>query len=183
MMKNITLDIRTRTFAPTDQLLFDTNIWMYIYGPRGNPDDWKSRVYSGALAKALKVNSALFTEILILSEFINRYARLEHQIQVNKGAAPGDYKQFRNSPAFLPVAQRIAGDVRRILRHCKRIESGFEALDIAAMVDEYERGAFDFNDQVLASLCQSRGLALVTHDADFKDRGLSIITANTRLLV
>lgn len=40
----------------------------------------------------------------------------------------------------------------------------------------------DFNDQVLAELCKSRNLTLVTHDGDFKDLGLNLLTANQSLL-
>jgi hypothetical protein len=40
----------------------------------------------------------------------------------------------------------------------------------------------DFNDYVLAELCNKKGLALVTHDADLKGLTLNILTENTRLL-
>jgi predicted nucleic acid-binding protein len=56
-------------------------------------------------------------------------------------------------------------------------------IDIFALLNEFEQGDSDFNDQVITTLCQSRGLSLVTHDADFRDRGLTVITANNRLLV
>jgi predicted nucleic acid-binding protein len=117
----------------------------------------------------------------VLSEFINRYARLEHQIQKAQGAA-ADFKAFRKTPAFQNVAQNIAADVRRILKYCQRVESGFKTVDIIGLITDYEKGASDFNDQVLAALCRSKGLILVTHDADFKDCGLTIITANRELL-
>jgi len=55
-------------------------------------------------------------------------------------------------------------------------------LNIVALVDEYEKGNSDFNDQVLAELCKSKGLTLVTDDSDFADTGLTIVTANQRLL-
>ena len=62
------------------------------------------------------------------------------------------------------------------------MESGFEKVDIGALLAEYEAGDTDFNDQILVELCRVKGLTLVTHDVDFKDRGLTLLTANQRLL-
>jgi len=98
------------------------------------------------------------------------------------GVDPG-YKKFRQSPAFKPVAQSIANDIRRIFAYAQRIEDGFASIDIVALINEFAQGNSDLNDQVIATLCQSRGLILVTHDADFKDRGLNLLTSNNRLLI
>ena len=182
-MRNNSFEISSYTFSSADNLLFDANIWLYIYGPQGNPGDWKTQVYSSALATALSVNSNLFIEVLILSEFINSYARFEHKIRVNRGTAPADFKRFRNSADFQPIAASIANDVRRILLHSTRTEDGFDALDITVLLNEYELGKSDFNDQILAALCKARGFKLVTHDADFNDKGLTVITANRNLLI
>ncbi len=182
-MRNNSFEISSYAFSPADNLLLDANIWLYIYGPQGNPNDWRTQAYSSALANALRANSNLYIEVLILSEFINQYARFEHNIRVNRGAAPPDFKRFRNSADFQPIAAAIANDVRRVLEHSNRTDNGFDTLDITVLLNEYELGKSDFNDQVLAALCKSRGFSLVTHDADFKDKGLTIITANRNLLV
>ncbi len=182
MMKNTALDVQKHAFSAADRLLFDANIWMYIFGPQGNPADWKTNIYSKALADLLRVGSEIFLDVLVLSEFINRCARLEHQILANSGQASQDFKSFRDSPDFEPVAKSIRSNVQRILKHCTRIESDFVPLDIRATMDEYESNSSDFNDLVLAALCRSHGLALVTHDADFINHGLTVISANNRLL-
>ena len=175
-------DIQSYNFQPSDYLLFDANIWLYIYGPQGNPNDWKTRAYSNGLANALRASSKLFIDVLILSEFINRYARIEHNILINQRKANPNFKTFRKSADFKPLATAIANDVRRILYYTQRTEDRFEKLDINSLLMQYEQGNSDFNDQILADLCRSKGIKLVTHDADFKDQGLTIITANNRLL-
>jgi len=119
---------------------------------------------------------------LIVSEFVNAYARIKFYIQFPDPSSRPHFKRFRQSADFKPIAQAVAADIRRILQHCNRIESGFDTLDIAALVDEYGKGNSDFNDQVLAELCRSKGLMLVTHDSDFTDTGLTIVTANQHLL-
>ena len=68
------------------------------------------------------------------------------------------------------------------MKSCTRTGSGFASVDIASLIDEYEKGESDFNDQMLTELCKSRGLTFVTDDGDFKGLGLSLITANKKLL-
>lgn len=167
------------TFTPADELLLDTNVWLLVYGSQ-KPGDTKVATYSQALAKILAAQCRIYIDVLIVSEFINAYARIKWKL-----IAPhiNQFKAFRRSPDFKPVAQDIAADVRRVLNHCSRIEDGFEALDIVGLIDEYAAGDADFNDQVIAVLCKRKGLKLVTDDGDFSGQGIPLVTANKRLLV
>jgi len=130
----------------------------------------------------LAANCRIYIDVLILSEYINRYARLRHSLLKATPGISSDFKQFRKSGEFAAIASDIAGDVRQILKHCDRLESNFATLDIASLVDEFEKGDSDFNDLVLAELCRNGNLTLVTHDGDFKDCGLTVLTANQSLL-
>lgn len=171
-------NIRSYDFSFNDELLLDTNVWLSVYGPQ-KPGDAKAEIYSQAFSKILAAKSDIYIDVLIVSEFINTYARLKWRLVTPHVK---EFKLFRKSPDFKPVAQDIAADIRRVLQHCKRVESGFESLAIDAVIDQYAAGESDFNDQILADLCQRNGLALVTHDGDFKDCGCPVITANIRLL-
>ncbi len=177
------VEITTFIFSKTDKLFFDTNVWFYIYGPQGAPNDPKSRAYSNALASAIQANSQILTDVLVISEFINRFARVEHQTLFRTGQAPQDFKQFRNSQVFPPIAQAITAAVRNILKFATRLESGFSSVDINALLTEFEITPNDFNDQIMIRLCQANSMQLVTHDSDFKNRNLNILTANQRLLI
>jgi predicted nuclease of predicted toxin-antitoxin system len=53
---------------------------------------------------------------------------------------------------------------------------------LSEMLSERELGKSDFNDQVIARLCQKNGFILVTHDADFQSSELDILTANPSML-
>ncbi len=127
----------------------------------------------------LAAQSRIYIDVLIVSEFINTYARLQWRI-----LAPSysNFKQFRRSGEFQPIAQEIADQVKRVLGGCTKIASGFEAVEIELLLDTYALGDSDFNDQILANLCQQRGLKLITDDGDFGGRGIPVITANRRLL-
>lgn len=170
-------EITRYEFKPSDELLLDANIWIYVQGPL--PRDEKVDVYSGALARIIAAKSRVYIDVLVVSEFINTYARLKWRHVSNSFP---NFKQFRKSREFKPVAQDIAADVKLVLKHCTRVASGFETLAIDTLIDEYAEGNSDFNDQVLTTLCKGAALKLVTDDADFKGRGIPIITANHKLL-
>lgn len=175
-------DINGYPFSNTDKLFFDANIWLYVYGPQGNPGDPKVRIYSSALANAMRAGSLILVDTLVVSEFINRFARLEYQILQRAGKAPQDFKQFRNSADFQPIAQAIVASVRKIMKLAARTESGFVTMDINALLAEFESGGYDFNDQMLVRLCLSQNLKLVTHDGDLKKTGVDILTASHYIL-
>ncbi len=170
-------------FSATDRLFFDANIWLLIYGPQGSSNDRRSQTYSGALAGALHAKSQILIDVLVISEFINRIARIEYDIQLPDKSNRPDFKPFRNSPAFVPIAQSIAHTMRQILKYTVRIESGFSGVDIQALLTEFETGGSDYNDQMLVSICKTQNLMFVTHDADFKNQAIDILTANSRILI
>jgi predicted nucleic acid-binding protein len=181
MMKANAIQITGYAFRNTDRLFLDANVWMYIYGPPGNPRDWKTGVYSRAFSDALKAGSQLHIDALILSEFVNRYARLEHKnMQIRVGAIPADFKIFRNTPAFVSIAQSIAQDARRILKACIRVESDFTGVDISQIFVDFELGNYDFNDQILSALCKKSDYVLMTHDIDFSEHDVTVLSANPK---
>lgn len=168
-------------FSAADNLLFDANVWLFLYGPQYRPSDQRAGLYSAAYKHILEVQCRIFVDALILSEFVNVLARKAfHSLPPQQ--KPQDYKAFRRSPAFKPVARSIADACRRILNTSTRIESGFSSIDVGALLDWYESGKADFNDQILTQLCKLQGLTLVTDDGDFRGSGLKIVTANRRLL-
>lgn len=179
-MGSHTLDIRQYRFHEHDRLLLDANIWLFVYGPSPKQTE-RTRVYSAALRDMIASHSAIVLDVLVLSEFINRFARIEYG-QLPPGLKPKDFKRFRNSPAFKPIAKDITVTVRNIMRIASRRASGFESADIDALLTAYELGSSDFNDLMLAELCKAQSLAFVTDDADFQGSDISILTANQRLL-
>ncbi|MYC77332.1 PIN domain-containing protein [Candidatus Poribacteria bacterium] len=174
-------EVRNYNFTDEDQLFLDTNIWFYIFGPQEpkyQRNRWM-RIYSGAFKRILKAKSQIYIDVLVLSEFINRYARLKWNVD-----APLDteFKDFRTSQDFELVARNITADVKRLLNHCIRIKSGFAALDIDALLNDYATGDFDFNDQVITEICKNNRFTLITNDSDFKTQAIPILTANHSLL-
>ncbi len=172
------LDIRSYYFGTPDHLFLDANVWLSLYGQAA----WARRRtsdYSRAWRDIVQVGCPVFIDVLVVSEFINAYARIEYQ-RLRTG--PMTFKDFRNSSHFPPIAAIIAQCVTRILRRCQRLDSGFETCDINRLLNDFARGSEDFNDQVIVEVCRTRGLKLITDDGDFKGAGLDILTANPNLL-
>lgn len=178
-MTHKAMSVSNYSFTSKDRLFLDANIWLYLHGPLQPSAHRHVKIYSQAFKRILSENCQLNIDVLVVSEFVNRYARI-----LWKNVRPKeDYKKFRNGPRFKPVAQNIAADVRLVLQHCSRIESGFAILEINDLLNDYAAGSSDFNDQVITELCKEKGLTLITNDGDFKGQGIPLLTANQRLLV
>ncbi len=173
--------ISTYRFRDTDHLLFDTNIWLFLYGPQYGLTDSRVRAYSAAMKSVLTGRSHILIDALVLSEFVNAMARFAYNTLPTK-PRPRDFKAYRSSSIFKPVAKSIADACRRILAQAGRTDSGFPSLNIETTLSDYETGKVDFNDQILVELCKSKNFTLVTDDSDFKGMGLTILTENRRLL-
>ena len=177
-MENNIQAVVSYTFTRQDKLFLDANIWLYLFGPR-EPRNYWNQIYSQVFNRILNANGHIYIDVLVVSEFINAYARMQQKI-----VAPhiNTFKNFRSSPYFKPVAEDIADDVELVLSYCSKIESSFTALPMNDLLADYAMGNFDFNDQVITEICKSNGFTLITNDGDFKTQEIPILTANSNLL-
>ncbi len=173
-----TISVHHHNFTSKDKLFLDANIWLYLFSPREPGDRWK-QIYSQVFERILKANSRIYVDVLVVSEFINAYARTKW-----RAIAPHirSFKDFRSTTSFKPVAEDITAGVKQIVSHCTRIESGFTTLSMNNLLDDYITGDYDFNDQVITDICKNNGFTLITNDSDFKTQQIPILTANQSLL-
>ena len=174
-------DISAHRFASSDRLLLDTSFLFPIFCPRGKAASKREIAYSAALFNMKNAGSVLYIDVLVLSEFINRYARLRHEIYKSRDGNL-EFKQWRDGTDFKDVAKTISIECRKIMKFASPVDSGFASVDINDVISEFQAGGHDFNDQMLARKCVADGLTLVTDDADFGKYGIPILTANRRLL-
>ena len=177
-MNHKTGAVENHNFTAQDRLFLDANIWLYLHSPKQYKASWVN-IYSNAFNRLLKANSRIYIDVLVLSEFINSYARLKWSLVRRHYRT---FKTFRNSADFKPVAQDIVNDVKQIMNHCSRLESGFATVAMESLLAEYAEGNADFNDQVITELCKRNGFTLITHDSDFRTQDIPILTANPSLL-
>ena len=152
--------VDSHTFSDTDRLFFDTNIWLYLFlGPK-DVDNPLQFDYSSMFRSSINAKSEIFTNILVISEFVNVCAR--------------------SRSTFSPIG--IAHTASEIIRICTFLEKGVSDSQICNMLTAYAEGGVDFNDQVISEICYDEGLILVTHDKGFKHHRGPILTANKKLL-
>ncbi len=171
-------EIRHYNFTAQDKLFLDANIWLYLYGPPKPRSYWRP-IYASVFNRMVKAKSRIYIDLLVVSEFINAYARLKWR---DTSSYPNTFKTFRSSSDFKTVAQDIATHVQQIMKHCTRIESDFVTLPIDDLLADYISGDFDFNDQVITEICKNNEFTLITNDSDFKTQDIPILTANSNLL-
>ncbi|MCC6611671.1 MAG: type II toxin-antitoxin system VapC family toxin [Burkholderiales bacterium] len=176
------VDASRYAFSDKDRILVDANVWLYLFAPNP-PGSPAVRSYSAVFTSIQKGQGKLYLDVLVLSEFVNRYARLEHQIQKGTGAAVShDFKTFRDSADFVPIAQAIQASVMKIGRYAQLIDHPLTAFDLPAVLTEFATGRRDINDELLAQCCNRHGLMLLTNDADLVHTGITILTTNPQLL-
>ncbi|WP_124949632.1 type II toxin-antitoxin system VapC family toxin [Sulfuriferula thiophila] len=163
-------------------LLFDTNILLYLFGSANtNSNQSIIQTYSAMFGMCLKMGSRLCVDVLVLSEFINRFLRIQYDNHLTNARLDKKslaFKQFRSSAEGMQAAHDIEAVVKdRILKQFQVVGKQFDTADIAAI----SFANTDFNDALLIQICQENSCVLVTHDADFNGANIDIVTANSRL--
>lgn len=169
--------IESYDFPAGKGYFFDTNIWLYIYGPISWPDE-RSDIYSRALKGIRDSKGTIYINCMIISEFINTFSRIEFKQQSEFLR----YKDFRSSLKYRAIAQDIAYNVKKIFRSTLACDLELQAINFPEVMDLFEQGKYDFNDLLFAQICRAKNLVFVTHDKDFSELGVEILTANKKLL-
>jgi len=179
-MSNSCEDIRFHDFSSRDRLFPDVNFWLYVYGENA-PDSNEVKTYSSALKYIEEVQSELFTNVTVISEFVNRYMKKAWEIHY-KNCSGDEYNQFKRSPEFVLVAKDAGQTARLILGKTQTVEIGFGTNVVADLLVAIEQGVRDFNDQIICEVCLQHQLTLITHDRDFLGCSVHVLTANKNLL-
>jgi hypothetical protein len=183
-MRNKAHDLRTWSFTAMEGILPDANFWINVLGPAAAVGQRNRRIgaYSRSLGIMVQQKVRLFIDVLILSEVVNTLARLEFNANFRSTYGQTGFKQFRNSPDFVPTARMIANQCRKILKWCERLDHSFSEWELPQLLAEFENGGEDFNDRLIVEISKKHSLILLTDDGDMTTGGLTILTANPRLL-
>lgn len=174
-MNNKIIDIQKYKFNNQDRLLLDTNVWLHIYADKTNPSK-QTQIYSQAFASMQQAGSQLFIDVIIYAEFINNYVRLRNIKKAKQ------FKQFRDSKDFSPIAQEVTAIGHDILKHCQKIHNHFESMQVEDLLNNYSKESLDFTDQLIVEICNKNNFILVTDDGDFENADCTLLTANPKLL-
>ena len=180
MTKNKAHDATKYVFSKGEPVLIDANVWLYLQPPAAQPAPGFAWRYSRALKNLLGAGATPVIESLVLSEYLNRYLRLEYDGAWRR--AYPKFKDFRKSGDFAPLAQSAVADAREILKLAAPHDTLLSSSDIPAILAETESGTLDFNDGVLVETCRLRGWKLLTNDGDMTVGGIEVLTTYAPLL-
>ncbi len=178
-MKNKAYDLSKYSFSPDEFVLIDANIWLYLFPPPGNPQKPYIKAYSRGFANLLSVKAKPVLDPMVLSEYLNRYCRI---IWSGFSSIYPDYKKFRHSANFKPVANSVSADALRIIKLCHVHTTFSSESDLELALNGFPSGLIDFNDALLVEVCRKNCYKLLTNDADFQTGGIEVLTVNKKLL-
>lgn len=179
MMKNKAYNLSNYSVQNGELLLLDANVWLYLLPAPGLVYRYAAK-YSRGLKYMWDAGAVLVIDVLVLSEYLNRYCRIVWNAR-HRGEYP-DFKDFRKSSAFVELGKSAASAARKMLALGRREDHPFAQTDIAYALTDFEAGAKDLNDALLTETCRRKGWKLVTNDADFTTGGIEVLTTNPMLL-
>ncbi len=107
-MNNKAYDLASYSFASGEQILVDTNIWLYLFPAPGNPQQSFARQYSTAFSRLVSAQAQPVLDPMVLSEYLNRYCRIEWA---------ANFKE----PLHESSMSRIAGKIMMIARSATKV--------------------------------------------------------------
>ncbi len=170
------------SFTKDEEILVDTNVWIFLYPPTKPPASHASQDYKYSIIfkKLREANARPIISSLILSEYFNRYIQCEY-----RGLWERQYKnrkKFRQSTAFTSVGQAATNNIRNILTFTELRDTLISQIDLSSILKAIEDGACEFNDAVYVEICRKQGWKMLTHDADMAYGGIELLTTNESLL-
>ncbi len=167
-------------------IFLDTNIWIYLFGSFSNSREFIVKKYSRAFKYLMQSNNKLYTDITILSEFINRCQRHKFDIYKennNKGKNFHFKRDYKKTDDFQETLQQISSTVKnKILKQTSVANPQYEKKDIEDLINNLEDRTIDFNDLHIEKLCKAKKLILLTDDGDYADSSIDIISGNPKLV-
>lgn len=184
MKSNSIIKLSTYTAKSDDIFFFDNNIWMFLFCPLANYSKGRKQYeYSSFFKSLLSRKLHIYTNSLVLSEFANRYLKLDFEIVKKDPSQAGKYNNFKKdyvgSDRYKKTSKEVRKYLTQILTICQKSSDEFNSIDINNILNLFE--TIGFNDSYYAHLACNKNWKIVTDDTDFlrKDMpqiGLTILS-------
>lgn len=173
------IDIKSYSPKALDVFFFDNNVWMYLFCPLGNYNKNKQKLYSSFLQSIQTAKSTIFISSLILSEFTNRYLRMDFELWKEETNFPLAVfkKDFIGIERYAETVKEITRIINQILKFCEKSGDNFTAINFNSVL--FHLSSIDFNDSYYIELARLDNWKIVTDDEDFikcSDHTLIIIS-------
>lgn len=161
-------------FNSDDKVIVDTNVLMYVYCPLNSKGyESLSSHYSDTLQKLADAKASIFVNSLIVSEFINRWLRLDCR---KKGVDLQDFKRvYRSSNDYTNTMRMILKQLKNFYLQCnaQNLDDNFSVFNIQSSYTQFPKS--DFNDIIIAENAKINGCKVLTQDGDFAQYGVNVI--------
>lgn len=157
--------------------IFDTNVWLAIYGITTDNTNPQTKIYSNFYRKVLENNKKIYLLGTITSEYIHRSLKLRYDTDqsVNKRIKIHQQTNYRE------WLKQIADEVSYLIDDCEKLDDGFINSDPEGMCRNCIDKTINYNDLIISDICKTKNITLVTDDRDFSCEDINIVTRNRRL--
>jgi hypothetical protein len=175
------IDINNYSPKAFDTFFFDNSVWMYLFCPLGNYNQAKQKQYSSFLQSIRTCKSTIFISSLVLSEFANRYLRMDFDRWKNEtGNSNAKFKRdFVGTVRYNETIIEVKRNINQIMKSCEKSGDNFNAIEISLIFQHIPE--MDFNDSYYIELAKINKWKIVTDDQDFvncSSHSLEVITHN-----
>jgi len=147
------------------KVLIDTNVLIFVFYPI-NSNKNKVDHYSMSLEKLRENNSQIFISSIVISEFINRWLRLDFEKNFQNDDKTKKFKKdYRVSDTYKKTIKLILKTIKKIYKNynIKNIDDCYSSFDIEK---RYKDNYIDFNDLILIHIAEKYNLKILTDDND-----------------
>lgn len=162
------------TFKSTDKVLIDANILIFIFCPLSTYSN-KIDNYSDILEALRDSNSKLFLCSTVVSEFINRWLRMDFDKNIQDNKKTKNFKRdYRGTSRYKTVLNQILKQIEKLYKNYNitQINDNFENFDIQNSYLEKEN---DFNDLLICHISNKYDLQILTDDKDFEKLNVKVV--------
>ncbi len=166
--------------APNSVYFFDTNVWLFIFGPVAGTNRRKQDAYSRLLREIISHKATIYVSSLVLTEYINVVLHIGfkqwQRISCNNNA---NFKfDYRVTADYLDRLNEAVLQVKEILKVSQRRPDDFHIVDIDHILSSMNQNA-DYNDVYYLHDCEKIGMKLVSDDSDMQSLqgAITLITA------
>lgn len=172
-------DARSECIFENKRILFDTNVWISIYG---NDPSRERAAYSDFYGSALSKGNKIVTCVNVISELFNRMCKIEYEILFGRGEYHLLKSRRQSNADYIERVESVRDTCLSILEECDLIGEAFGSGGLESQLNEAAKGFLDLTDAALVANCLSNALIFVSHDSDFAHVDFDLVTANKRVL-
>ncbi len=164
-------------------VFFDANILIYLFWPTGRGQRNLENRYAEIYGEILKRELNIVVNYIVLSEVVNRILRIswEEYLHINSiKKSELTFKKFRDTSEGVVAQEEIATIIKEaVINNFEIVTDSFSSSDIEEFL---EVDKLDFSDKAILKTCISNDYVLLTHDKDYSDSEIDILTFNRSIL-